>query len=129
MCNALRLDYRAQRKRGTVCLHLQAEVRRMNPSNKMNKNSSTLSREAATLSSLLLRVPTLVGPPGLSAKMKVSYVFSLQEKSITLRLFPISCLPAAASAVVLTQGCVNSYILLPPAPNKKQHDIGIMPQR
>ena len=59
----------------------------MNLSNKMNKNSSTLSREAATLSSLLLRVPTLVDPPGLSAKMKVSYVFSLQEKSITLRLF------------------------------------------
>ena len=104
MCNALSLDYRAQRKRGTVCLHLQAEVRRMNPSNKMNKNSSTLSREAATLSSLLLRVPTLVGPPGLSAKMKVSYVFSLQEKSITLRLFPISCLAGRCPCLCLDAG-------------------------
>ena len=43
------------KKRGTVCPHLQAEVRRMNPSNKDDKNSSTLTREAVTS-------PTFVTP-------------------------------------------------------------------
>lgn len=67
--------------------HLQAEVRRMNPSNKDDKNSSTLLRKAVTSLFSVTQSPYVNRVLQGFAMMKVSYVFSLQEKSITLRLF------------------------------------------
>ena len=99
--------------------HLQAEVRRMNPNGK--RWIRTVPRYRVKLLRLVflpLKVPVFNRYPGLSAMMKVSYVFSLQEKSITLRLFPISCFAGRCRLP-----CLFSLLYM-----KGRNDTGIAPQ-
>ena len=74
-------------KRGTVCPIFKSRVLRKPVIDKM-KSQFHAKREAA-MSVFIYYRAIITGLRGFYAMMKISQVFDLQEKSITLRLFTI----------------------------------------